>query len=256
MIDVVVATGAIVLALCVIVLVFCAFQQHPLPVSSRTLFVIAHPDDETMFFAPTIHGVRASGAAIYLLCLSTGNMEGLGVKRKYELAHAARMLGIKDDNIMLLDYDAFQDGFVSWCKEELAKAILRHMQILDVDTVITFDEDGVSAHPNHVSCFRALQYLYSNGLIPAGVQVFVLESVALWRKYALVLDACISAVHSTFLYVSSPPAYVNAWRAMLCHSTQLLWFRYLYMLFSRYVCINTLRRIPLQQRYYVYKKNT
>lgn len=246
----------VLLVFCISVLLFCACQQRPLPVSRRTLFVTAHPDDETMFFAPTIHGVRTSGANIYLLCISTGNMDGLGIKRKYELAGASRALGIVDENVMLLDYDSFQDGFVSWCKEELAKAILRHMLTLDVDMVVTFDGDGVSAHPNHVSCFRALQYLYSNGLIPVGVQVFVLESVALWRKYMIAIDACISGVHSTFLYVSSPWAYMRTWRAMLSHSSQLLWFRYLYMLFSRYIVINTLKRIHLQQRYYVYKKNT
>lgn len=236
-------------------LLFFRLRQRPLPASRRTLLIFAHPDDETMFFGPTLNGLRQSGTAVYFLCISTGNQDGLGSIRKKELSNAVQALGLSVDNLTILDYDSFKDGFVTWCKEELAKAVLRHIQVLAADTVVTFDEDGVSSHPNHVSCFRALQYLYSNGLIPADVQVFVLESVPIWRKYVLALDVVISACHSTFLYISSFRAYISIWRAMFAHSSQLVWFRYLYMIFSRYIVINTLKRIHLQPRYYVYKKN-
>lgn len=39
----------------------------------RVLLVTAHPDDEAMFFGPTILGLLAAGADLYLLCLSSGN---------------------------------------------------------------------------------------------------------------------------------------------------------------------------------------
>ncbi|VDD87335.1 unnamed protein product [Enterobius vermicularis] len=218
------------------------------------LTIFAHPDDETMFFAPTLNGLRQSDTSVYFLCISTGNQNGFGKLRKTELAQAIQIHGFSVDNLTILDYDSFKDGFFVWCKEELAKAALKYIEMLEIDVVITFDEDGVSLHPNHASCFRALQYLYSNGLLPAGVQVFVLESVPIWRKYFLPLDAVVSAFHSTFLYVSPPSAYFVAWRAMFAHSSQLVWFRYLYMIFSRYIHINTLKRIHLQPRYYVRKK--
>ncbi|VIO96326.1 Uncharacterized protein BM_BM6741 [Brugia malayi] len=237
-------------------LLFDRAKRRSLPRCQRALLVIAHPDDETMFFTPTLHGLRLSGSNIYMLCISTGNSNGLGVKRKYELASAFIVHGLSLDNLTILNYDNFQDGFIQWSKEELAKVILRHMQMLDVDLVITFDEGGVSAHPNHIGCFRALQYLYTNGLIPAGVQIFVLESVSFWRKYVILLDALISSFHSTFLYISSPLLYITAWRAMWAHRSQLVWFRCLYMLFSRYVLINTLKRIHAQPRYPVLKKKS
>lgn len=148
-------------------------KRRSLPNCRRALLVIAHPDDETMFFTPTLNGLRRSGSDIYLLCISTGNSSGLGIRRKYELADAFTAHGLSLDNLTVLDYDHFQDGCIQWSKEELAKVILRHMQVLDVDLVVTFDEGGVSAHPNHIGCFRALQYLYTNGLIPAGVQVII-----------------------------------------------------------------------------------
>ena len=38
----------------------------------RVLLVTAHPDDETVFFAPTITALHSSGHEIYVLCLTTG----------------------------------------------------------------------------------------------------------------------------------------------------------------------------------------
>lgn len=38
----------------------------------NALFVTAHPDDEVMFFGPTIQRLLLQGAAVHVLCLSTG----------------------------------------------------------------------------------------------------------------------------------------------------------------------------------------
>lgn len=250
------AAAALLLTLTVSVLalLLCRSARRNLPPSRRALLLIAHPDDETMFFAPTLHGLKTAGSTIYTLCVSTGNSNGQGPRRKHELASALTVHGISVDNLVVLNYDRFQDGFVRWPKEELARVVLKQIRTLDVDTVVTFDSSGVSSHPNHIACFQALQYLYSKGLIPAGVQIFILESVPLWRKYAIPLDALVSSYHSTFLYVSSPLVYLRTWRAMFAHLSQLLWFRCLYMVFSRYVLINTLKRIYAQQRHPVQKK--
>jgi len=41
--------------------------------SGRILFIIAHPDDECMFFAPTILSLTRCGQYdVFVLCLSTG----------------------------------------------------------------------------------------------------------------------------------------------------------------------------------------
>jgi LmbE family N-acetylglucosaminyl deacetylase len=36
------------------------------------LLVIAHPDDETMFFTPAIADLQRRGCELFLLCCSTG----------------------------------------------------------------------------------------------------------------------------------------------------------------------------------------
>lgn len=38
----------------------------------RALLVIAHPDDEAMFFAPTLQQLEANGVDTAVLCLCTG----------------------------------------------------------------------------------------------------------------------------------------------------------------------------------------
>jgi N-acetylglucosaminylphosphatidylinositol deacetylase len=40
------------------------------------------------------------------------------------------------------------------------------------------------------------------------------------------------------VFISGLPAYRTAFKAMLAHKSQLVWFRWLYLLFSRYMWIN------------------
>lgn len=57
--------------------------------SSVALLVIAHPDDEAMFFAPTVAALSAAGWRVRLLSLSTGSAGGDGAVRTAELAASA-----------------------------------------------------------------------------------------------------------------------------------------------------------------------
>ena len=43
-----------------------------LPAPRQGLLLIAHPDDESMFFAPTIIRLQELGVNLSLLCLSNG----------------------------------------------------------------------------------------------------------------------------------------------------------------------------------------
>ena len=51
--------------------------------AKRVLLVIAHPDDETMFFGPTMLNLsRREGTEVYLLCLSNGDYrQGYSTKK-------------------------------------------------------------------------------------------------------------------------------------------------------------------------------
>lgn len=67
------------------------------------LLVTAHPDDECMFFAPTLLSLKRAGVRVSLLCLSEGNCDGLGGIRKEELKQSALLLGIPTDRVSVLN---------------------------------------------------------------------------------------------------------------------------------------------------------
>lgn len=52
----------------------------PKVAAARVLLVTAHPDDECMFFSPTLSSLAATGAELWLLCLSTGARRAAGFK--------------------------------------------------------------------------------------------------------------------------------------------------------------------------------
>lgn len=49
-----------------------------LGVGRQVLLVTAHPDDEAMFFAPTVLGLTRLGHQVSLLCFSTGKWLWVG----------------------------------------------------------------------------------------------------------------------------------------------------------------------------------
>ena len=60
-------------------MVFVAFMPRRLPQASQALLVIAHPDDETMFFTPTLHELGMQGCSVTVLCLSNGEDASIDV---------------------------------------------------------------------------------------------------------------------------------------------------------------------------------
>ncbi len=61
---------------------------------SRILFVIAHPDDESMFFSPILSYLKTHGNPqnIYFVSLSNGNANKLGKTREIELRTACQQI--------------------------------------------------------------------------------------------------------------------------------------------------------------------
>jgi len=70
---------ACLLSFCVLAVASCVilYRYRRWPVSppssnGHALLVIAHPDDEAMFFAPTLAALREAGWRVCIMCLSTG----------------------------------------------------------------------------------------------------------------------------------------------------------------------------------------
>ncbi|XP_004599359.2 N-acetylglucosaminyl-phosphatidylinositol de-N-acetylase [Ochotona princeps] len=209
---------------------------------SRSLVVIAHPDDEAMFFAPTVLGLARLRHRVSLLCFSAGNYYNQGEIRKEELLQSCGVLGIPPSHVMIIDNRNFPDDpAVQWDTELVASALLRHVEMNDINLVVTFDAGGVSGHRNHIALNMAVRALHSKGKLPKGCSVLTLESVNVLRKYLGFLDLPCSLLRPRdVLFALTREEVAQAKRAMTCHRSQLLWFRRLYLLFSRYVRINTL----------------
>jgi N-acetylglucosaminylphosphatidylinositol deacetylase len=89
------------------------------------LLLTAHPDDECMFFAPTILALAAlqqpsfssrnptSSPSLYSLCMSVGNADGLGAVRKYELESSLDLLGIDTDKRLVVDHPYVLNTLIS-----------------------------------------------------------------------------------------------------------------------------------------------
>ncbi|KAL9115064.1 MAG: hypothetical protein Q9227_000858 [Pyrenula ochraceoflavens] len=165
----------------------------------RIILLIAHPDDEAMFFSPTLLHLThpALGNHLKILCLSTGNAANLGQTRKKELLQSAQRLGLRraDDVFILDDQNKFPDSMSKeWDREEIAavlasaftpqkqggkengsaekarrnnkteirKGISDEGPQATIDVLITFDAGGVSGHPNHRSLYFGARTFLSN----------------------------------------------------------------------------------------------
>jgi N-acetylglucosaminylphosphatidylinositol deacetylase len=132
--------------------------------------VIAHPDDESMFFVPTIHQLVSAGETVWILCLTTGDHDGLGQIRVKELHEAAALLGVskvlflpqKDPNVPVLHDHPIN----SWNVQEAVKAIrtkledtLKEIPMVRYVHLLTFDHGGVSGHINHRDTYFAVRQL-------------------------------------------------------------------------------------------------
>lgn len=125
---------------------------------------------------------------------------------------------------------------------------------------MTFDKKGISGHPNHVDVHFGVKHFLSEWN-QSGEQKQILglelESTNILRKYIGFVDIPMSIftqqrqsqASDSFLFtVPFRPWKDFLWyrmslNAMKAHKTQLVWFRYLFIAFSRYSFVNTLRKI-------------
>ncbi|XP_028839294.1 N-acetylglucosaminyl-phosphatidylinositol de-N-acetylase [Denticeps clupeoides] len=216
----------------------------------RALLVTAHPDDECMFFAPTIIELVKSEASVHLLCLSSGNYYGQGPLRQKELVESAAVLGIPASRVTVADREELPDDpRAKWSISLASSLILKHITAQSIDVVLTFDGRGVSGHANHIAVHQALSYLASSGKIPDGCHVLALCSISMFRKYLSVLELPVSWLFpSDFCFVIGMEEHKQAKKAMRCHRSQLLWFRHLYLIFSRYMWVNTFRVVVQEKQ--------
>ncbi|KAK9237166.1 putative deacetylase LmbE-like domain-containing protein [Lipomyces kononenkoae] len=228
----------------------------------RIAMIIAHPDDEAMFFGPTLNALRTLASQtnpgspelpetnLRIICLSTGNADNLGEIRTGELRSSAAHFGIPPSNVIIFDDPRVQDQMgIKWPTDAIASLVGPYL--MDVDVVITFDNGGVSGHGNHMSINDfAREFLIGQG--ESSREVWVLKSTSILRKYISFLDIPYTYISNHFFHggskserslvlVSDVREYANTRDAMTkAHKSQMRWFRWGWISLSRYMVVNDL----------------
>nr|XP_027191013.1 probable N-acetylglucosaminyl-phosphatidylinositol de-N-acetylase isoform X2 [Cicer arietinum] len=158
----------------------------------NVLLVIAHPDDESMFFTPTINFLTARGHNVQILCLSNGDADGKGNVRKQELFQACASLKVPMQQVKVVNHPDLQDGFGKvWNHSLLAKMIEEEIISHCIDMIITFDNYGVSGHCNHRDVhYGVCKLLHDTSR--RDIEVWELVSNNILRKYSGPIDIWLS----------------------------------------------------------------
>jgi len=129
------------------------------PDSARrtVLAVFAHPDDESLACGGTLARLSDAGVRVVLMCGSRGESGSvsdpalladgdLAAVRTRELREAAAILGISD--VIVMDHP---DGDLRWDRvSEFHEDIVEAIRTYQPEAVITFAEDGLYWHLDHV----------------------------------------------------------------------------------------------------------
>lgn len=233
-------------------------------------YVIGHPDDEVMFFSPTILELSKPkyNNTIKLICFSKGDAvdESMGPIRVKELYKSTSILGIDQNDVSVLNY---KDGMnESWPMKDIHESL---KQTIDVKSngklvIITFDEFGVSNHPNHIALYHGAK-LFLKSLIKKNVKLYKLKSLGFCEKYSFTLLTnielfvdYISSLIQRFVRVNITVSFFEPKNSstsikiysdlnmLACsyaamgygHFSQMVWFRYGWLMLSRYLTYNHL----------------
>jgi LmbE family N-acetylglucosaminyl deacetylase len=157
--------------------------------------VLAHPDDESLACGGTLARASDAGAKVILFCASRGEAGStsdpalvpdgdLGRVRTRELSQAAGVLGIAE--IVVMDHP---DGELRWNQAaDIEREIAQMLKRCRPDAVITFGDDGLYWHPDHIGIYEqttaAVKSLGANApplyyvTLPPGAMQAVLDTAS------------------------------------------------------------------------------
>ena len=145
----------------------------PGPLAGRCAVLLhAHPDDEAIFTAATVHRLARAGARVVLVTATAGELgpvlrplrrgQTLAGRRRAELERACTLLGVA--RLVLLGHR--DSGMAGWSAnahpDALARAdvptVARRLADLcaaeGAETLVHYDPGGIYGHPDHVAVHR------------------------------------------------------------------------------------------------------
>lgn len=126
--------------------------------AGTALAVCAHPDDESFGLGAVIDHLVTSGVKVSVLCFTHGEASTLGVTaaglaevRAEELQAAGAELGVGE--VRLADHPDGELDRVALSR--LTGEVATMAEEVGADLVVTFDEGGVTGHPDHRRATKA-----------------------------------------------------------------------------------------------------
>lgn len=220
--------------------VYSETEREVLFNDSKVLIVISHPDDEIMFFTPTLiylnESIKRIRSEVFILCLSTGNYYNQGQIREQEFEHLfSKSFPLFRSRI--LNNSLLQDGpDKEWSKEVIKQEIDKIRRLdFSFDLILTFDTYGISHHINHIQTSIGVQHWFSKYPHEDKVNLYLLRTISfnenlLWFLSEPLQEDSVSVVSISFKAFSLMTSF---------YKSQLTWYRCLYLIFSRYSFINT-----------------
>ncbi len=217
-----------------------------LPLAGRTVLAIfAHPDDESLACGGTLARLSDMGCRVVIVCASHGEAGSisdpalvpdgdLGRVRVLELRDAAGVLGAAE--VIVLDHP---DGDLRWDHvPEMHAEIVALIQRYRPDAVITFAEDGLYWHLDHIGVHeRTFTAVRSFGAeapplyyvtIPKGVMRKVVDAAGASRAafkdakfWGIEPDAFGEAAKPSTFVIDVRPWVGRKLAALCCHRTQI-----------------------------------
>ena len=247
---------AITLLLYAIYVVLIKSDHNPINANKKSkniCLLVAQPDDEVMFFGPTIRYLATyNDNKLYVLCMTAGDYYGKGELRKKEMLMSCSNLisNSKLKDVTIIDEPSLPDHpNKEWSQDLCTKIIGDYLNKHSIDVLVTFDQDGISGHANHCYLNEITRLLKNENDQLKKVDVFVLSTVNRIRKYMFLFDLIVALGHdvafnrSGLFVVNSIGDFLITIRSMMKHNSQLVWFRWLYIFTSRYMFINNLEKM-------------
>lgn len=209
------------------------------------LAVFAHPDDESVACGGTLARLADAGARVILLSASHGENGSvsdpalvpggdLGRARLRELRDAAQILGVAE--VLVFDHP---DGELRWSQvAELRAEILMTIARVRPDAVITFDEDGLYWHQDHIGVHERTTTAVRTLGPDAPPLYYVTMPKGVMQEVAMAASASTGAEASSFWGIAADvfgdharlPTFVvdvREWTprkmaALRCHKTQMV----------------------------------
>jgi LmbE family N-acetylglucosaminyl deacetylase len=129
-----------------------------LPTATSVLVVCAHPDDESFGLGGILTAFVAQGVLTAVLCFTHGEAstlhtteDDLAKLRPQEFSRAAEVLGVSRSELL-----GYPDGHLAEQPlPELTAHVVRSAEEVEADLFLTFDEGGITGHPDHEQATQA-----------------------------------------------------------------------------------------------------